>query len=164
VVWNLVDYPVGEDRQRSLEECVLWRIFGTKRVEVVQQHIRMNSCWFCTFCRILFRWLNDSTCTAESGKKNYLIDLNRADPRGRTVSGVSLRQLACWDWVSESRQEHGCLCLVSVVRRQLEGPAAGQSLVQRSPTECDVAKYKRQALIMRRPWTTRGCCTMVEKT
>ena len=30
-------------------------------------------------------------------------------------------------------------------------------LIQRSPTECGVSEYDREASIMRRPWPTRGC-------
>jgi len=49
---------------------------------------------------------------------------------------VSLRSLAGWDCRFESRQEHLCLSLVSVVSCQVEVFATGRSLVQRSPTEC----------------------------
>jgi len=89
-----------------------------------------------------------------------MLNLNRADPSGRAVSGMGLRPLPCWDCVFESRQGHGCLFLVSVVCCQGEVPATGSSLVQRSPTDCGVAKYDREALIMSRPWSTIGCCTM----
>jgi hypothetical protein len=49
---------------------------------------------------------------------------------------------------------------VGVVCYQEEVSATGSSLVQRSPTECGVSKCDREASIMRRPWPTRGCCTM----
>ena len=158
-------YPLGENRWRMFEEIVLWRIFGNKSEEVVQQHIGMTSCWFCTFCRILFRWLNrrgynDRYTRQRVGEKNYLINLNRADPSGSAVSGVGLRPLPCWDCVFESRRRHGCLCFVSVECCQVEVPATGFSLVQRGPTECCVAKYDREALITRRPWSTRDCLVM----
>jgi hypothetical protein len=51
---------------------------------------------------------------------------------------------------------------VSVVYRQIEIPALGWSLVQRSPT-CGVSECDREASIMRRPWSTRSCCTMKKK-
>ena len=44
--------------------------------------------------------------------------------------------LSCWHCRFEYRREHGWLCLVSVVCCQVEVPATGRSLVQRSPTEC----------------------------
>jgi hypothetical protein len=40
----------------------------------------------------------------------------------------------------ESRPGHGCLSLVSVVCCQVEVSATSWSLVQRSPSECDVSK------------------------
>jgi hypothetical protein len=54
---------------------------------------------------------------------------------------------------------HGCLSLVSVVHCQVQVSALGCTLVQRNPTECDgVSECDCEALIMRRPWPTRGCC------
>jgi hypothetical protein len=83
----------------------------------------------------------------------------RADP-----SGVGLRPLAYWDCGFESRREHGCLSVVSVVCCQVEVSASGWSLVQRSPTECDVSKKcDREASIMRRPRPPRGCRAIGEK-
>jgi len=46
---------------------------------------------------------------------------------------------------------------------RLEVSASGWSLVQRSPTECGVSECDREALILRRPWPTRGCCTTGKK-
>ena len=50
--------------------------------------------------------------------------------------------------------------LVSVVCCQVEVSATGPSLIQRSPTECDVSECDREASIMRKPWPTRGCRVM----
>jgi hypothetical protein len=36
----------------------------------------------------------------------------------------------------------------------------GLITLQRIPTECGVSECDREALIMRRPWPTRGCCVM----
>ena len=52
------------------------------------------------------------------------------------------------------------MSVVSVVCRQVEVCASGSSPVQRSPTECGVAECDCEALIIRGPWDTRGCCTM----
>ena len=41
--------------------------------------------------------------------------------------------------------------------------ASGRSLVQKSPTECGGPDNNNDAWIMRRPWPTRGCCT-IEKS
>jgi hypothetical protein len=49
----------------------------------------------------------------------------RADPIGRAVYGVGLQTLACCDCGFESRREHGCLSLVSVVRCQVQVSAPG---------------------------------------
>jgi hypothetical protein len=46
---------------------------------------------------------------------------------------------------------HECLSLGCVVCCQVEVSASGLLLVQRSPTECDVSEYDREASIMRRP-------------
>jgi hypothetical protein len=52
---------------------------------------------------------------------------------------------------------------VIVLCCQVEVPATGWSLVQRSPTECGVSECDREASIMRRPWPTRGCRASVKK-
>jgi hypothetical protein len=54
------------------------------------------------------------------------------------------------------------MSLVSVVCCQVEDSETSWSLVQRSPTECGVSEYDREASIMRRPWPTGGCCAMGE--
>ena len=59
---------------------------------------------------------------------------------GRTVYGLGLWPLASWDCGFESHQGHGCLSVVSVVCCQVEVSASGWSLVQRSPTYCDVSE------------------------
>jgi hypothetical protein len=58
---------------------------------------------------------------------------------------------------------HGCLSLVSAVCCQVEVSASGRSLIQRSPTECDVSECDREASIMRRPWPTGGRYAKVKK-
>jgi len=57
------------------------------------------------------------------------------------------------------------MSVVSVVCCQVEVCvcAAGRSLVQKSSTECGVSECHHEASIMRRPWTTRGCCAMENK-
>jgi len=52
------------------------------------------------------------------------------------------------------------MSLVSVGCCGVEVPALGCSLVQRSPTECDVSECDREASTIRRPWPTRDCCAM----
>ena len=61
-----------------------------------------------------------------------------------------------------NRRRQGCLYVVSVV---LSGRvfASCLSLVQRIPTGCDVSECYREALIMRRPWSDRGCCAVRRK-
>ena len=44
--------------------------------------------------------------------------------------------------------------------RQVEVSATDGSRIPRSPTECGVSEYDREASIMKRPWPTRGCRTM----
>jgi hypothetical protein len=51
---------------------------------------------------------------------------------------------------------------VRVVCLQVKVSASGSSLVERSPTECDVSKYDHEALIMRKPWSSLGCCAVGE--
>jgi hypothetical protein len=50
-----------------------------------------------------------------------------------------LRSLACWDRGFESHRRRGCLSVVSVVCCQVEVTATNWSLIQRSPTDCDVS-------------------------
>ena len=40
--------------------------------------------------------------------------------------------------------------------------ASGRSIVQRSPTECDVSEYDPASSILRGPWPTGGCCGMAK--
>jgi hypothetical protein len=68
------------------------------------------------------------------------MDVEGTDPSGRTVLGVGLRPLACWDCGFESRRGHGCLFLVDVVCCQAEVSATGRFLVQNNPTECVCAR------------------------
>jgi hypothetical protein len=49
---------------------------------------------------------------------------------------MGLWALACWDCGFESRQGHGCMSLVNVVRCQVEVSTIGRSLFQRSPAAC----------------------------
>jgi len=49
---------------------------------------------------------------------------------------------------------------LSSVCRQAELSASVRSVVQRSPTECDVSGCDRKVSIMRSSWLTRGRCTM----
>jgi hypothetical protein len=85
----------------------------------------------------------------DNAQLNYL----SADPSGRSIWGVDLRPLACWDYGFESCRRHGCLSLVSVVCCQVEVSATSWSLVQRSPTECGVTKKcDREASKNGRPW------------
>jgi len=56
-----------------------------------------------------------------------------------------------WAWMSVCCE---CLCY--------QVSASGWSLEQRSHTACGVSRCDHEALIMSRPWPTRGCCT-VEK-
>ena len=64
--------------------------------------------------------------------------------------------LAYWDCGFESRRGHGGLSLTSVVCCEVEISASGRSLVQRSPTECDVSQYDREEATMSRPKQTRA--------
>ena len=50
---------------------------------------------------------------------------------GRSLTGIA---------GSNPAGGYGCLSMVSVVYRQVEVSASGRSLVQKSPTECDVVE------------------------
>jgi len=67
---------------------------------------------------------------------------------------------ACWDSVFGSFWGQVCLFVVSVVCCQVQVSVSGRSLVQRSPTECGVSEFDREASIIRRSWPTRGCCAL----
>jgi hypothetical protein len=49
-----------------------------------------------------------------------------------------------------------CECCVFSVR----GPCVGLITRPEGPTECGVTECDREASIVRRPWTTRGCYAM----
>jgi hypothetical protein len=48
--------------------------------------------------------------------------------------------------------------LLSVVCCQLQVSSSGWSPVQRSPTDCGVSECDREASIMKKPWSIKGCC------
>jgi hypothetical protein len=50
------------------------------------------------------------------------------------------------------------MSVVSVVCCQVEVSASDRSFVQRSPTECGVSEYDREASILRMPGPTGGRC------
>jgi hypothetical protein len=74
---------------------------------------------------------------------------NEDDPSGRTVQGVGLRLLTCWDCGFETRRGHGCLPHVGVACCPVEACSSGLSLVQRGPTECGVSECDREASVTR---------------
>ena len=64
-----------------------------------------------------------------------------------------------WDCGFESRRGHGYLSLVSAVYCQVEDSApADHSSRGVIPSSVCVTACDREALIMRRPWLSRGCC------
>jgi len=79
----------------------------------------------------------------------FLSQWARGLRRGATV--------ACWVCGFESRRWHKYLFIVSVVGCQVEVPASGWSLVQRSPTECGVSECDHKVSIMRQRCFTRSC-------
>jgi hypothetical protein len=59
---------------------------------------------------------------------------------------------------------HGYLSLVSAVYCQVEDSArADHSPRGVLPSLVCLTEYDREALIMRRPWLSRGCCVMEKK-
>jgi hypothetical protein len=71
---------------------------------------------------------------------------------------LDLRLIACWHCGC-----HGCLSVVSVLCCQVGVSASDWPLVQRSPTECGVSECDREASIVRKPWSIRGCFAMGKK-
>jgi hypothetical protein len=51
-------------------------------------------------------------------------------------SSRSQWERACWDCGFKSRSGNGCLCVVNVMRRQVQVSETSWSLIQRSPTDC----------------------------
>ena len=56
--------------------------------------------------------------------------------RCQLLRGLRLRSAAARRCGFETRREHGCLSLVSVVCCQVDVSARSSTLVQRSPTDC----------------------------
>ena len=86
-----------------------------------------------------------------------------ADLSGRTVRGVGLRPLACWDCGFESRRSNGYLSLVSVVWCHVGVSEMDRSLVQRSSTKCGVSSecYLEISTMRRRGPTKLSSCKKV---
>ena len=127
------------------------------------------SLYVCISCTVdaagnLCSWLVPQPVGPNALHCNILLPISLlAEPGDRAGYGVGLRPLACWDCGLESRQGHGCISLASVVCCQVEFPASVWSLVQRSPTECDVSECDREVLIIRRLLPTSGWCSMENK-
>jgi len=104
-------------------------------------------------------------CLINGIKFRFLQDYYQvgANTSGHVVQGVGLWLFACWDSRFQSRQMHGCLSVVSVVHCQVEVSVTGQSLVQRSPTECGESECDSKTSKMRRPWPTLGLLSHEEK-
>jgi len=77
---------------------------------------------------------------------------------GSAVQGVGLKLFDFCDSGFVCRRGRGCLSLVSVVCCQVEVPASGRLLAQRSPTE-----YDRETATVGRPWRATGCCALEKK-
>jgi hypothetical protein len=75
------------------------------------------------------------------------------------VCGCSLAEIV----VSNLTGEQACLYVVSIVCCQVKSSASGWSLFQRNPTDCGVSECDHETSIMRRSWTTRGCCAIRKK-
>jgi predicted Zn-ribbon and HTH transcriptional regulator len=101
--------------------------------------------WFCHSTGINKHVHNPSkkrrltTYTNSFKNLTILMELHKtnAGPSGRTVKGVSLRPLACWNCGFESHRWHGSV--VSVVWCQVEVSETGWSLVQRNSTNFDAS-------------------------
>jgi len=63
----------------------------------------------------------------------------------------------------ESCRKHGYLPPGSAVCCQVEIPASGCSLVQRSRTECGASERHRGVCVLRRPRITRICCAIEKR-
>jgi len=83
---------------------------------------------------------------------------------GLAVWGVVPRPLACCDCGFESRWDHVCLSLESVVWCQVEVSASGWSLVQRRRTARGVSECDNETLVMRRLFPVRACCAIKNKS
>jgi hypothetical protein len=131
-----------------------------------------SSCLFVSILSIRFpgqsqthlgcEWQFRSRCSPEWHCFNtlaYFRPSKREDavPSGLAVKGVGLRLIACRHCGFESHRKHGCLSLVKVVCFQIEVFKTGWSLVQGSPTRCDVSVCVLEASTMRRPRPDLGC-------
>jgi len=70
--------------------------------------------------------------------------------RSRPQRLRDLRPLGRWDCGFEFHRGHGCWCVVSVVRCQVEVSATDWSLVQRSPTYCCASLCVNKKPLMKR--------------
>jgi len=78
-------------------------------------------------------------------------------PRGLRRRSAAARLLGFWVRIPPE----AWMSVVNVVSCQVEVSTSGWSLVQRSPTECGVSEFDRESPILRRPWSTGGCCAMI---
>jgi len=120
--------------------------------------INLYSCKFESDVRVIlkseFGTTRNTSCLIFFLLLSYILFYYRCRwPRGlrhgsaATLAGVAGSNPARW---------HVCLSLVSVICCQVEVSATGQSLVQRSRTECDVSDWDLETSTKRRPRSTRA--------
>jgi hypothetical protein len=72
---------------------------------------------------------------------------------GRSICGI----------IGFEFRRDGCLCLWVLCIFRWRSLCWDWVLVQGSPTECGVYECDREALSMRMPWPTRGCCAIKDE-
>jgi hypothetical protein len=80
--------------------------------------------------------------------------------RGLKRGSAAARLLGLWFRIPPM---HWCLSLVSIVCYLAEASTTGRSLLQSSRTECGVSECYLENSVMRRRWSSRGCCARGEK-
>ena len=117
-------------------------------------------CMYVYVCTMKYRNSRRRSATRFSILITFKLPISAAP---RSLLGGGLPQLIFCDCGFESRRGHGCRSFLSVVCCQGEVPALGWSLVRRSPTECGVSEWDREALITRRPWPAHKGRRAMEK-
>jgi len=158
VVWNATTYPLAKCTNVS-EETAAWNfriLFGN--ISVFRYVGSFNkAAWHHIPAGANIHRLRTSAMPYATSQPTLTDKLDEADkistrviihagPSGRAVKDVCLPPLAYWDCGFESCRRHGCLSLASVLCCQVEVSTSNWSLVQS------------------RPWTSRGCGAMEEKS
>ena len=145
-------WAVNERQDNKLESCCIWLVIY---LNYTMMQGLTNLYLVCLY-RLLAVYSWNTHCPLST-------DVYCGGDRFRLVFSSPLVSSKYLCWGGGGVRVHGCLSLLIIFVLWGRGRCVlGWSLVQRSPTECDVSECKRETSVMQ-PWPTAGCYEMGKK-